>query len=286
MVAFLFVAAISNESPWTRKRNWGNEMRFLSFRRPLVFACLTTIVAFATMMMSPAIGGVITSKSAITTYGFESISNNDSGDVAIGQSQLSVDVFGWNGSAATTDTAATSVLFRLRNAGPDASAIGRVYFEKGVLSELSGLIDADDHASFGLVGVDFETGKWPGPPNVPAWNDATPSFDTAFSTGAASPPPKNGVNPGEELGVIFDLNGNSVSNVLTSLNSGDARIGLHVQAFDSGGSESFVNSSSLGSPPGAPSAAPEPASLLVWGLGMVAGGGALHRRRRRAPAAS
>ena len=48
--------------------------------------------------------------------------------------------------------------------------------------------------------------------------------------------------PGETLGVVFSLRaGGSHADVISELGDGSLRIGIHVQAFASGGSESFVN---------------------------------------------
>ncbi|MFP3326110.1 hypothetical protein R0K05_23955, partial [Planococcus sp. SIMBA_160] len=62
----------------------------------------------------------------------------------------------------------------------------------------------------------------------------------------------NGVNPGETLGVIFDLQtGLGYQDVVDAIAlsqtnpsadlTGGLRIGIHVQGFTGGGSESFVN---------------------------------------------
>lgn len=87
-----------------------------------------------------------------------------------------------------------------------------------------------------------------------------------FLADADVPPPAKGVGPGETLGVAFSLQGGqSYADVLTELGDGSLRIGIHVQAFASGGSESFVN------------AVPEPSpAVLLLVTGALAG-----TRRRR-----
>ena len=113
---------------------------------------------------------------------------------------------------------------------------------------ISGLIDADEGG--GDSGVDFSPGASPG--NLPSGNTVDPAFETTKDFLADSDPPvsHNGVNPGESLGIIFDLAGvvdgdetyyGTYSDVINELNNGDLRIGIHVQGFSSGGSEAFVN---------------------------------------------
>ncbi len=194
------------------------------------------------------------------TYGFYCITNNDPLDASVGEAQLFVDVL--NGS--------DEVQFNFRNVGPDACTITDVYFDDGTLLELAGLIDSDDsyNGRTGHPGVDYSIGA--DPPDLPGGNMIVPPFQTSlgFSADSDPPPPSWGVEPPDEwLGTVFLLNGNGgdVYGVLEELDTGVLRIGVHVQAFDNGGSdsESFVN-------------VPEPASLLLFGLG----GLALMRKRR------
>jgi hypothetical protein len=85
----------------------------------------------------------------------------------------------------------------------------------------------------------------------------------------------NGVNPGEFLTVIWSLLGGvTYSDVIAALNlggdqSGSLRIGIHVQGFANGGSESFVN------------ATPTPVPVPAAGLLLMGALGALTVARRR-----
>ena len=156
------------------------------------------------------------------TLNFVSITNNNAGDAAAGEAQLTVDV---------TDNGGGQVLFTFLNAGPVASSIARVYFddEASLLPATATIING--------TGVTFGAGASPG--NVPAGN--TVDFAATYAAGANSPPPHKGVNPGESLGLVFALMGGSdVGDVLNALAGGQLRIGFHAIAFASGGSESFV----------------------------------------------
>lgn len=181
---------------------------------------------------------------------FFCITGNSAGDCAIGEAQLSAEV---------TDVGGMQVLFDFSNSGPAASSITDVYFDDGTLLGIAGLIDADDAAlgSTGDAGVDFSQNA--SPPNLPGANAV--GFQTTAGFLADSDPPAqpNGVNPGEMLGIVFDLQTpGTFADVIAELTDGRLRIGLHVQGFASGGSESFVNHP-----------VPEPGTALLMGLGLL-----------------
>jgi hypothetical protein len=77
---------------------------------------------------------------------------------------------------------------------------------------------------------------------------------------------QNAVRPGEWVAINFMLQGGQTfADVISELGDGTLRIGIHVIAFGSGGSESFINVPE-----------PGPASLLGFAaLGLLA----LRRRR-------
>ncbi len=186
---------------------------------------------------------------------FGCITQNLAGNCALGEAQLTVEV---------TNPLANVVRFQFANAGPGASSITDVYFddaENGALLQISVILDA---APF----VDFEMGATP--TNLPGASQAIPRFETTsgFSADSESPTQPSGVNPGESLGILFSLRpGKSFADVLTHLGDGSLRIGIHVQGFTGGGSESFVN-------------VPEPGAAGLVALGLLALAARRHRRDR------
>ena len=176
--------------------------------------------------------------------GFQNITNNNPVDAAIGESQLSVEVTPYASST-------NQVLFYFSNVGPSASSITDVYFDNG------------DLFTFGLIlnstGVSFSPEA--APVNLPGGRTIHFVANQALSADSNSPTQPNGVNPGEDLGIVLVLlAGNDFQNVLDELASGDLRVGIHVQGFASGGSESFVNN---------PNPVPEPATMLLLGTGLI-----------------
>lgn len=185
------------------------------------------------------------------SYGFGAITANNVGDTVLGESQLSVVVASGPGAG--------QISFTFMNVGMAAMSITDVYFDShDILASIATIDDSDP-------GVSFSEGATPG--NLPAANNASPAFVASMGLTADSSPPvqPNGVNPGETLTIICNLLGGIVfDDAIAALDGGqDLRIGIHVQGFATGGSESFVN-------------VPTPGSLALMGLSGIA---AIRRRR-------
>lgn len=216
-----------------------------------------------------ATSGVYSGESVRMTLSFDHLveagdGNKQLANGATGEAQMTVDV--------VEMVSASRAKFVFRNAGPNASSITDVYFEDGALL---GIADVDDSHE----GVEFEIGATPS--ELPGGNNADPPFITTtdpqyfFSADSDKPTTPQGVNPGEWVGVIFDLKtGKTFQDVLTSLVNynrelypGESlRIGIKVQGFENGGSEGFVNNPPSGGGGGGGSVVPEPSSFALLSI--------------------
>jgi hypothetical protein len=213
-------------------------MRFSSARRALL-----SLILLAPVLMPGA--------AQAATVSFNCITNN-AVDCPIATAQITVDVM---------DLGLSGVKFRFNNAGPLVSSISEVYFDNGTLLGISSVA----HSS-----GDPWTGGSANPGNLPGGNTASPPFvATAGFLAEANPSPaQNGVRQGEYVDVVFALQGGGTyADVLSELMTGELRIGMHVIAFQSGGSVSLVNAPVV----------PVPAAVWLFGSGLIALGG-LRRR--------
>ncbi len=191
------------------------------------------------------------------TYDFAQITHNGSTNVS---SQLRVEV---------TDAGSDGVRFHFSNSGPTASSITVIYFDDGALLSIAAIVNGPR--------VSFSPGA--SPPNLPGGKRIFPAFETTASFSADRPPPKKGVNPGEYVDIMFDLNTNKTfADVITALNlgiddpaaEGSLRIGLHIQAIGNASrGEGFIHIYT-----------PIPGGVLLLGTGLL-GLGLLSWRRQR-----
>jgi hypothetical protein len=221
----------------------GPEKRVMRLR--LVIGSLAVIAVAGLAAAAPA-GAV--------TLGFGCITNSIAGDCAIGSAQMTVDV---------ADPGGSQIAFTFKNTGAAASSITDVYWDDGTLLGIASITN--------MLGVSFASPATPG--NLPGANNASPAFDTTAGFAADSSPPAqpNGVNPGEQLIVTFNLQaGKTFADALGDLADGDLRIGIHVQGYATGGSESFVNNP-----------VPEPGTLGLLSVGLLALAPRRERGRRK-----
>lgn len=199
-------------------------------------------------------GWLSSAPASAVSFGFYCLTQNLAGDCAVGEAQLVVDV--------TAGPGANQVSFTFTNSGPAASSITDVYFDDGSLLGIASVVNG--------TGVDFA--QFASPPNLPGGEEADPDFDVTAGFLADSNPPAqpNGVNPNETVTIIFNLvGGGTLADVLDELADGSLRIGIHVQGFAGGGSESFINNDT--------ELVPEPGTFALVGIGLV--GLAAVRRR-------
>ncbi len=203
-----------------------------------------------------ALSGLLVALSATLAHSaefdFSAITANDpSGNAqAAAEAQLKLIV---------TETPAGQVLFTFQNNGPEAMFIADIYFDDnaGVLDSLVGIDNSDPGVNFTTTGA---------PPNLPSGN--TVGFASDYDVHASNPSATHGVNPGESVGVLFDLApGMSLNDVVMAIGNGSLLVGVHVQGFAGGFSESLI-------------ATPEPATVALALVALAIGGVFAYRRRR------
>lgn len=210
------------------------------------------VAALSALSAAPA-SAISLSPTSTSAFSFGNIAGGDTiGDSYV--NDFSFDV---------TDTGNNSVGFKIKNNNTSVAGIfiGSVYFDAG---NNTGLL-----SSFGINTGNTGTVNFAdnGTANMPQSANLTTAWSTDFSatkTGGAS----NGVQTGEALGLSFAGN---YANVVSALNAGTLRLGLHVQGIN-GGSDTFVSSS------GNTQNTPEPLTMLA--AGAAVGFGTMFKKQR------
>lgn len=192
---------------------------------------ISRLIFAAMLMMAVLLAAVKPAQAAEADgqwFSFVPCTSNNPGDVAIGQAQLFMHVENMNNG---------TVRFNFTNLGPAASSITQIYIQDGLL-EPPPTIQEDPDGS-----VNFTWGVPNGNPVLPGQNGCPGGFTPTKSLGVVeSIPPvqPNGINPGEWLGLTYTVSGDYAT-IMNLLTTGVMKIGFHVQGYESGGSESFIN---------------------------------------------
>lgn len=189
---------------------------------------METFKIFRYVLVVLALAGV---SQASFTYSFVHFGDeNGAGNAQIGEDQLSMEV---------SDYSLDQVLFTFYNSGPYETSVTQIYFED-TLGLLDGVAFLIEDTNF----VDFDFSDNAG--NLPGGN--TISFTEDFEATSVAQgevlngKTANGINPGEQLGVVIDLEDSIVFNdIISALDETLIRVGMHVQAFPDGSSNAFVN---------------------------------------------
>jgi hypothetical protein len=164
-----------------------------------------------------------------------------------------------------TDGGENNVLFKIaNNTSVNSMFIGSVFFDTGSNTNLL----SNFAVNVGNIGnpVSFQD---TGAANLSQSNNLTPTWSTDFS--ASKVAGQDGIHGGEVLGLSFTGN---YANVVSALNAGSLRLGLHVQGIGKGGeySDSYISSTSN------TEATPEPLTMLA--AGAAVGFGTMFKKQR------
>lgn len=136
---------------------------------------------------------------------------------------------------------------------PKDSVITKICFLDNELIEFSDFASPPISSEWISFSVDSKNAM------LPAGNPYGFTPHTTFGFDADPAGPKNGLHPGESLGLLFDLtDGTTYDRVIRGFNELTLRSGIHVQALPGDESESFISTP-----------IPEPATLALVGFGAL-----------------
>lgn len=193
--------------------------------------------------------------SSHAAFEWANITHNGNPDIS-GQLQMTI-----------TKGSGNEVDFTFRNNGAVDSVITGIYFDPGAtfqdhVSVVGGNARHEGNwieVSSSGVSFDYDHNA-----NFPGGNSLAAPFQTALGVLANHPSPWNGINDSTSssryewltLRLLLDNNGSSWNDLLNAVNSGEFRVGLHVQSIGGkSGSDSYVT---------AP--VPEPTTVLAGAL--------------------
>lgn len=187
-------------------------------------------------------------------FSFSRITSNAPTDIA---AQLTLDVTGSTIFTESGDVFA-SVLFAVRNDGSiDGGArIHEVYWDFTTSDLLTNMIMPTGWSSPA------------NPDNLPGGNEISPNFTADIGA-------DNGPGDFPDVTEVFQFDG-IFDDVITALNDGSLRVGLHVGGID--GSLDESDSFATGSPPPPSNPVPEPSTVILLGSGLL---GLVYLRKRK-----
>jgi PEP-CTERM motif len=213
--------------------------------------CLFSVAVASALLLMPR-------NASASEFSFDCITGNSATNCGILEQQFTMSV-----EQNSTDPLIIEFLFK--NSGPANSSLTTVYFKDEIP-----LLGSPTSIWSGS-GVSFAAGS-PSctPGNLPG---AMQSFTTSYCAESTSPVQPNGINPGEWLRLSYTLQGtHTFDEVLDGIADTSFGVGIKVQGFDGGGSESGLLSANV-------QPVPEPASLFLVGSGAAFIGRQMRRRK-------